>query len=274
MGPPSSNRAFSTLIGISAGVAAFGILSGCGGGVPLLHPAHVLPAGRTAFAVGVSDRFLLGDAQRALAGTEPAVPGTPDDPNRRATRSALVTLAEGPAVAPYAAARIGIPGANEAGLSYSGPALRGDLRHAFDWGDYALSAGLGVTGRFGQRSTDLPPEVDLSGSHGVGVDLPLLLGYRTDADLISVWGGVRGSFDQWWGSVSLDPNAAYELDARRLSVGPIFGMSVGLPPFWVSVELELDYAHVTGSLDRPGTRLQAQIDGWSARPAGALTAKF
>jgi hypothetical protein len=59
-----------------------------------------------------------------------------------------------------------------------------------------------------------------------------------------------------------------------LAVGPIFGMSVGLPPFWVSVELELDYAHVTGSLDRPAGRSDAKIDGWSARPAGALTAKF
>lgn len=238
-----------------------------------MYPVHVLPAGRTAFAVGVSDRFLLGDAKRAL-NAEPPPSGTPDEPQRRSTEAALATLAEGPAVAPYAAARIGIPGTNEAGLSYSGQALRGDFRHAFDWGDYALSAGLGVTGRFGLTSTDLPPEIDLSRSHALGVDLPILFGYRTDADLISVWGGVRASFDRWSGSVSLDPDSAYELDARRLSVGPIFGVSVGLPPFWVSAELELDYAHTTGSLDRPGTRYEAKIDGWSARPAGALIAKF
>ena len=242
--------------------------------MPLLHTAHALPAGRTAFAVGVSDRLLLGDPQRALDAARQPNPDPPPEKDSRFARGALVALAEGPAVAPFAAARVGIPGTNEAGLSYSGQALRGDFRHAFEWDSTALSAGLGVTGRFGQTSLDLPPGADQSGAHGFGVDLPILFGYRTDAELISVWGGLRGSFDHWSGSVSLDPSPAFALDGSRLAVGPIFGMSLGLPPFWVSAELELDYAHVTGSLDRPGTRFDARIDGWSARPAGALIAKF
>lgn len=256
-----------------SGIAGLALLVGCGGGVPLLHPAHTLPAGRTAFAVGVSDRFLLGDARRALDEAQQRVPGAPAG-DARSTRGALIALAEGPAVAPFAAARVGIPGTNEAGLSYSGQALRGDFRHAFDWGSSALSAGLGVTGRgFGQSAVD-PPGTDLSGAHGLGVDLPILLGYRTDADLISVWGGLRASFDHWSGSVALDPGPGFDLDASRVALGPVFGMALGLPPFWVCAELELDYAHVTGSLDRPGTRYDAQINGWSARPAGALVAKF
>ncbi|MEI9940694.1 MAG: hypothetical protein WDO69_26060 [Pseudomonadota bacterium] len=272
MGPRATKTSHAALAWVSAG-AALASLSGCGGGVPLLHPAHALPAGHTAFAFGVSDRFVLGDAQHALDNARQPPPGAPSG-DAQSARGALVALVEGPAVAPYAAARIGIPGANEAGLSYSGQALRGDLRHAFEWDKSALSAGLGVTGRgFGQSAYDLPGS-DLSGAHGVGVDLPILLGYRTDADLISVWGGLRGSFDHWSGKVSLDPSPAFELDANRVALGPIFGMSLGLPPFWVSAELELDYAHVTGSLDRPGTRYDAQINGWSARPAGALVAKF
>jgi hypothetical protein len=271
VGPHRTKILLAGLAWISAG-AGLASLSACGGGVPLLHPAHALPAGRTAFAVGVSDRFVLGDAQHALAEAEQRMPGTPQD--ARSTQGVLVRLAEGPRVAPYAAARIGIPGTNEAGLSYSGQALRGDLRHAFEWGQTALSTGIGVTGLGLGPSTSDPPGTDLSGAYGVGVDLPILFGYRTDADLISVWGGLRGSFDRWSGSVSLDPGAAFALDANRLAVGPIFGMSLGLPPFWVSAELELDYAHVTGALDRPGTRLDAQVSGWSARPAGALVAKF
>lgn len=272
MGPHRTKITRAALAWIGAGVG-LASLSGCGGGVPLLHPAHALPAGRTAFAVGVSDRFVLGDAAQALAETEQRTPGAPPE-DARATRGLLVRLAEGPRVAPYAAARIGIPGTNEAGLSYSGHALRGDLRHAFEWGKSALSAGVGVTGLGLGSSTSDPPGTDLSGAHGVGVDLPVLLGYRTDAELISVWGGLRGSFDRWSGSVSLDQSAPFEVDASRLALGPIFGMSLGLPPFWVSAELELDYAHVTGSLDRPGTRYDAQISGWSARPAAALIAKF
>jgi len=273
VGPRSSHRSIVTLTWISAGVG-LSLSSGCGGGVPLLHPAHVLPSGRPAFAIGMSDRILLGDSQHALDEAGQAPPGAPPTRDQRAARGALVALAEGPAIAPFAAARVGIPLSNELGLSYSGQAVRGDVRHAFDWGAYALSAGFGVTGRFGHTPSDLPPSTDLSGAHGVGLDLPILFGYRTDAELISVWGGVRGSLDHWSGSVSLDPNPAFELDARRWSVGPIVGMSVGLPPFWVSAELELDYGKVTGSLDRPGTHYDAKIDGWSARPAGALTAKF
>jgi hypothetical protein len=273
VGPRTSIRSLAALSWLGLGLG-LGLLSGCGGGVPLLHPVQVLPAGRTAFAVGVSDRVLLGEPKHALDAAEQPLPGLPSGKDSRPARGALVALAEGPAVAAFAAARVGVPGSNEAGLSYSGQSVRADFRHAFDWGAYALSAGLGVSGRFGQTSIDLPANTDLSGAHGLGADLPVLFGYRTDADLISAWGGVRGSFDHWMGTVTLDPNGGYQLDASRLSVGPIFGMSVGLPPFWVSVELELDYSHVTGSLDRPAARYDAEIHGWSAHPAGALTAKF
>ncbi|HEY3255611.1 MAG TPA: hypothetical protein VGJ91_16750 [Polyangiaceae bacterium] len=262
----------AALARIGAVAAGLASLNACGGGVPLLHSAHALPPGRTAFAFGVSDRFVLGDAEHAFDDAQRRMPGAPADPARD-TRGALVALAEGPAVAPFVAARVGLPGTNEAGLSYSGQAVRGDLRHAFEWDQSALSTGLGVTGRFG-AGADEPPGTDLSGAHAIGADLPILLGYRTDADVISIWGGVRGSFDHWSGSVSLDPNPAFQLDANRFALGPIFGMSLGLPPFWVSAELELDYAHVTGSLDRPGSRYDAQVSGWSARPAGALVAKF
>lgn len=270
----TSNRSLATLAKLSAVAGFGGLLNGCGGGVPLLHPAHVLPAGRTAFSVGVSDRLLLGDARDALDEGMRPPPGAPPNQDPRATRAALVSLAEGPAIAAFAAGRVGVPGSNEAGLSYSGQAVRGDFRHAFDWGAYALSTGLGVTGRFGHTPAELPPETDLSGARGLGLDLPVLFGFRSDADLLSLWGGLRGSFDHFSGSVSLDATPAYDLDARRWSVGPIVGMSVGLPPFWVSAEVEIDYAHVTGALERPATRYDAQIDGWSVRPAGAVTAKF
>jgi hypothetical protein len=273
VGPRTANISFVglALLGTGTGLTA---LNGCGGsGVPLLHPAHVLPAGRTAFGVGVSERLVLGNARAALDEAQQRMPGTPpaDGPS---TRGLLVSLAEGPAVSPYAAARVGIPGTNEAGLSYSGRALRADFRHAFDWGSRALSSGVGFTGLGLGEGSSSPRGTNLNGAHGFGVDLPILLGYRSDAELLSVWAGVRGSFDHWSGTVSLDQSTAFELNASRAAFGPIFGMSVGLPPFWVSAELELDYAHVTGSLDRPGTRYDAQLNGWSARPAGALVAKF
>ena len=254
----------------SVGLAS---LMACGGGVPLLHPAQVLPAGKTAFAAGVSDRFVLGDAERALDSARQRPPGAPGaDP--RLTRGVLVALAEGPAVSPFVAGRMGIPGSNEAGLSYSGQAVRGDARHSFAWAaQSALSLGLGLTARGLGQSAELPG-ADLDRAHGFGLDLPVLVGYRSDADLLSVWAGLRGSVDRWSGTVALDSAAPFELEASRFAAGPIVGLAVGLPPFWVAAELEVDYSHVTGSLNRPGAHLDARVDGWSMRPAGALVTKF
>jgi hypothetical protein len=252
-------------------------LSACGGGLPLLHPAHVLPAGQTAFGAGISDRFVLGPERSALdyARERSAdAPSTPGD--ARYTRGVLVALAEGPAVAPWASARVGIVGTNEAGLSFTGQAVRADARHAFQWGDTAFSAGLGVTGRgFGQNALSLPG-ADLNRATGFGVDLPVLLGYRSDADLISVWGGLRGTYDHWSGKVELDPGQDSTLSAERLSAGPVVGLAVGVAPIYVAAELELDYSHVTGTVDRtaPNEHDDATINGWSLRPAGALIGKF
>ena len=256
--------------------AALFALGGCGGGVPLLHTAHVLPAGHTSFGAGVSDRLVLGAENDALAEAEarPATSLAPPPSDTRFTRGVLVAIAEGPAVAPWAAARVGVPGSNEAGLSYSGNALRLDARHAFECGQSAISLGLGVTGRgFGQSALALPG-TDLDHAHGLGLDVPVLFGYRTEADLISVWAGARAQYDHWSGNVSLDPNPALSLSAQRFAVGPVLGLAVGLSPLWVAAELELDYAHVTGTLDRPGAHYEAQIDGLSVHPAGALIAKF
>ena len=251
------------------------LLSACGGGLPLLHPAQVLKAGQTSFGAGMSDRLLLGSEKRALDQAQQRAPGTPlpaNDPGY--TRGLLVAVAEGPALAPWVSARVGIPGSNEGGLSYTGQALRADARHAFEWDNSALSLGLGVTGRgFGQSALALPG-ADLNHETGLGLDLPLLVGYHSDADLISGWAGLRGAYDHWSGKATLDSDAPFTLSAGRLSAGPVLGLAIGLPPLWVAAELEVDYSHVTGTLDRPGSHYDAQQGGWSARPAAALIGKF
>jgi hypothetical protein len=250
-----------------------GLLSSCGGGIPLLHPASALAPGRTAFSAGVSDHFVLGDEQRALNDARNRVPeGAPGDPPF--DQGVLVAVAEGPALSPFVSARAGIPGSNEAGLSYTGRALRGEARHAFEWDQSALSLGLGLTARaFGQSTLEVPG-TDLRRASGWGVDLPILYGYRTDPELISIWGGLRGSFDHWAGSLALDAGERFKLGASRLALGPVLGLAVGVPPFAVAVELEVDCARVAGSLDRAATHYDVQLGGWSAHPAGALVAKF
>lgn len=236
----------------------------------------MLPPGHTAFGAGISDRLLLGDERKSLAAVETRSPGAPLPPasDARLTRGVLVALCEGPALAPWTSARVGIPGANEAGLSFTGRSLRADARHAFEWQHSALSLGVGFTGRgFGNTTPELPG-ADLDHAHGLGFDIPILFGYRTDADLISVWAGARAQYDHWSGTVALDSNPGFALSAQRFAAGPVLGFAVGLPPLWVAAELELDYTHVTGALDRPGARESARIDGLSVQPAGALIAKF
>lgn len=275
--PPSPVRA-RPIAGerlVRGGLAAFVLASagfGCGGASPLLHSAHALRPGQTAFALGSSDRVVLGSERDALDQARQHQPGSPSDD--RVTRGLLVALAEGPELSPFAAVRVGLAGTNEVGLSYSGRALRGDARHAFEWDNRALSLGLGVSGQgVGTGALDLPGS-DLDRVRGVGFDVPVLFGYRSDADLLSGWVGARASFDHWSGKASLDSSDFFPLRADRWAAGPMFGAAVGLPPFWVAAELEVDYALVTGAVDRSGRRDELRVSGWSARPAGALIARF
>ncbi len=252
------------------------LLGACGGGSPLLHPAHALPAGRTAFGAGMSDRFVLGEDRAALDYARARANDAAAPTDDRYARGVLVAVAEGPALAPWASARVGITGSNEAGLSFTGDAIRADARHAFDWGETAFSAGVGVTGRgLGHSALELPG-TDLNRVNGYGVDVPLLYGYRTDADLISIWAGLRGALDHWSGKVALDDMGDANLSATRLSLGPVVGLAVGVAPIYVAAELELDYAHVTGSMDRaaPADSQTGSFSGVSLRPAGALIGKF
>lgn len=252
-------------------------LNVCGGGNPLLYPAQVLPAGQTAFGAGLSDRFVLGPERSALDyARERSVTAATAPADARYTRGVLVALAEGPALAPWISARVGIQGTNEAGLSLTGQALRADARHAVEWDQTAFSAGIGVSARGLGRSPVELPGAELNRTTGFGLDVPLLYGYRTDADLISIWGGLRGAYDHWSGKVALGNPEDSTLSATRLSAGPMVGLAVGVAPIYVAAELELDYSHITGTLDQPAPSAhdEASINGWALRPAGALIGKF
>src|SRR5687767_8973373 len=52
-------------------IASLGLVA-CGGGMPLLHPAHTLKTGQVSGAVGASGHFLLGDADDAIERTDAA----------------------------------------------------------------------------------------------------------------------------------------------------------------------------------------------------------
>src|SRR5262249_14255801 len=137
-------------------------LAGCGGGVPLLHPAHVLPPGEVRVGAGLSGQVALMPL--------PTTTGT------AANNAKLQQLTAAPGVAPWVGGRIGIQGDNEGGLTYSGRSLRLDGRHAFSLGAPTLSVGLGLSAISAQR----PGEgKDGSSVFGGGFDVPILFGAKS-----------------------------------------------------------------------------------------------
>ena len=219
-----------------------------------------------------------------------ATPGgaTTAEERRGFVQGALVRFAAAPGVAPFAAARVGLGNHNEAGLSYSGRSLRLDGRHAFEWESVAFSLGLagaGVLARAGDRPEDGPSGSDrglrtaeLTSVRGYGLELPLMFGYRSSADVVMLWAGLRGGFERDsfdavlvdWPDTPLATSGA----ASRFWGGGLVGFAVGLPPIQVRTEVNVAYETVQGYLLTGGGKLEGDVAGWSLTPGLAISAKF
>jgi hypothetical protein len=185
---------------------------------------------------------------------------------------------------------VGIGYGTEGGVTYTGRAARVDGRYALYDDRLALSFGLGASGILSHPSSDSGgsrtpttsrgvPGVDASGVTGWGLDVPIIAGYRSDAELVQIWGGVRGGYERLFGEVLLraDPNQQDEtradLSARRWFAGGLLGLAVGVRPFWVGVELDFAYQRLAGELEWAGTS-SVDVDGFTLAPTGAVTGKF
>jgi hypothetical protein len=280
-----------------AGAGALGalVLSACGGGAPLLHPAHSLPEGDVSFAAGTSGNFSLTDlseAEDALDGAATAPGGARSaEERKRFAEGALALFAVAPGVAPFVGARVGLGGHNEAGFSYTGRGIRIDARHAVEWPTLALSFGAALSGAL-PRARDQPTRrlseetgrdsglraVELTSLRGYGVELPILFGYRSSADVVKLWAGLRAGLERDDFELSLvespDVALATEGDALRVWGGGLVGFSVGLSPIEVRVELDAAYHSVHGELVTLNGELEADVAGLSLTPAMAISAKF
>lgn len=176
-----------------------GVLSGCAGGSPLLHPAHSLRPGQTRFGAGVAGQFALGDAATTLTDARSSTaPAALDKPTDTYVRGALVAAAIAPGLSPYASGRTGVWDGGEAGLSYTGRTARVDARHALDFGSVALSFGVGASALLGHRTGSTSDQLDrlqLDGVSGWGADIPIVFGWRSKADVAWWWMGARGGYE-------------------------------------------------------------------------------
>jgi hypothetical protein len=239
------------------------LLAGCGGGAPLLHPAHVLAPGQVMAGAGLSGQLAL--VPSSTAATSP-------------NQGSLQDLAVAPGVAPWVSGRAGIPGSNEGGLTYSGHALRVDARHAFELNRaVAISLGVGATAVLARR----PGDSDASGVYGGGADVPLLIGVRSSSDIYAFWFGPRGGFDILSGGLQLGQSSpVLDVSARHFYGGLVAGLRVGFRHVHVAIELDAAYHRVDGSFrpsaasTTPTMSTSASLQQISLTPAGALEVTF
>jgi hypothetical protein len=257
---------------------------GCAGGAPLMTPAHTLSRGTTRFAGGMSANFAVGEASNALANARAApLPAAADKPSPQYVKGAMVAAAIAPGVAPFAMARVGLGYDAEAGLAYTGRTARIDARYAFQGRKFALSAGIGGNAILGHREGTTSPQLDhlvLDGMSGWGLDVPLVFGWRSDADVVWWWLGVRGGYESLRGSVIYetpgaatgDPGLALngDVDGRRVWGSALMGAAVGFRHVHAGIEVQGTYHDARGKLW--GTDVSVQ--GFSLVPAAALLGTF
>jgi hypothetical protein len=251
---------------------------GCGGGLPLLHPAHALEPGEVRVSAGFSANVASGafsDALRAALNEAASNSNAPAGTGETYARGALVAASVAPGIAPLVAARVGVRSHEDAGLEYSGREVRVDARHSFGLSrHWSLSLGLGVGAiLFGRQSGGALPNVDLDRVHGWAADAPLLVGYASDGDLYMVWLGGRGGWEHvdigQLGRVPAAPmvvSPPTSLSATRLWGGGLFGLAVGFRHVHVAMEIDVSYASVTGDYGASSAR----VAGLTLAPASSL----
>lgn len=245
------------------------LTAGCGGGAPLLHPAHALKPGHVSMGAGLSARMAVVDPG---ASVDSAVPLDDSD----AVDAAVEDAAVEPGLAPWVSARVGIEGDNEAGLTYTARAVRLDGRHAFQAGVLFISTGIGGSVIIPRpRGED---GEDLGSVNGGGLDIPILFGVQSSSDIYALWIGPRAGFELLTGNLAIaqDPLAApaeddlAELDARHFYVGGLAGLRAGFRHVHAALEVAAQYHYASGDLGEA----KATVEQAAITPGAAVVVSF
>jgi hypothetical protein len=243
-----------------------------------MHGAHTLPEGHVRFAGGASANFAFGETTDAIdaAASEP-VGIIADRPSESYTRGALAVAAMAPGVAPFVAGRVGVGYDAEGGLTYSGRAVRIDGRWAAQGESFALSVGAGGSALLSRRGAQTDTGIaglNLEATTGWGVDVPVVFGWRSSAELVWWWTGVRGGHERLRGDVGYEAPEALpvdgEIDGERTFVLGLMGIAVGFRHLHAAVELQGGYHWAKGTL----WETEVEVSGASVSPAAALIGRF
>ncbi|HXN30234.1 MAG TPA: hypothetical protein VN894_00170 [Polyangiaceae bacterium] len=247
------------------------LLAGCGGGLPLLHPAQTLGPGDLRAAAGFSANVATGPLADSLAAADhSSLPVLGPD-----AKAALVAASIAPSLAPWVGARVGISHRAEGGLTYTGRAARADVRRSFSLSrNWALSIGAGGSAVLDSRqTTETLSDFRLGPVSGWGADAPLLVGYASDGDLYMIWLGARGGWEQVDATAQLTvqppflvTTPPYRVSATRFWGGGLLGAAVGFRHVHVAMEIDVSYGSVTGNVGA----VHAQVAGLVLTPASCL----
>lgn len=282
-------------------------LVGCGGGAPLMHPAHTLKPNQISFGAGVSGNFATGeldesiDSANEITGRGGAV--VSDEDEEAFVRGAVSDTLIAPGIAPWVGARAGVAEHSDAGLTYTGRSVRVDGRYAFEARQWALSIGGGASGVLTRPGSETPTEqgagpgpdasiesdaitgLNANNVSGYGFDVPVLAGWRSTGDVVRAWLGARGGIERLSGEILLQIDTDRVVDTAdfegdRWYVGGLAGFAIGLFPVWVTVEVSVAYQQASGSIARvnPTTsetdRTTGSVEGLTFAPAAALLTQF
>jgi hypothetical protein len=149
---------------------------------------------------------------------------------------------------------------------------------------FGLGAILGFAhpsdGSFGGNSTfgstEVLPGLDTSGVRSFGVDVPVLVGWRSSADVARIWVGLKPTYEHGYGNIRLTTQtSATNLDfaSDALTVTGIAGFAVGVRPLFLALEMDFGDTRAHGKLlNSTGTTgsNSASVAAYSFTPAAAI----
>lgn len=183
-----------------------------------------------------------------------------------------------PGVSPFVGARVGLGYDAEGGLSYSGRSVRIDARYALQGEKVALSVGAGgsaVLSRRGGGADNQISGLNLDATTGWGLDVPLVVGWRSSGNIVWGWTGTRVGYEQLRGEVGYEAPAPAQpldgdIDGHRIFALGLIGMAIGFRHFHAAVEIQGGYQHAEAAL----WDTDVDVSGVSLSPAAALIGKF
>lgn len=242
-----------------------------------MHTAHTLKAHDARFSAGMAANFAAGKPADAISTARTDGAGVGNEPSREYAQGVLSASTMAPGFSPLVAARVGLGYDTEAGVTYSGRAIRIDGRWAYQTTSHAVSFGAGASALMARKgeigSADIAG-LDLQGVRGFGFDLPIIWGWRSDAELVNVWAGARGGFDKLSGEVGYQrtssDNVIGNVNAYRAFGFGVVGLAIGFRHLHAAVELQGGYQYANGTL----WNSQVNVGGFSIAPSTALLMKF